>query len=159
MYCEERFGLLVDCVLQRLLLEKYCEPLDKIPTAVLERTQSSAALFVDQQAKKIRVREMLADELIAELNTVLYSANAIRVARDLHMRNEEIKALQNCPVCKCNVRLDFQNPAGFKISCAGCGTERYLRGLNGTREYEQLVAGERNFRIHGRRAWAMSLGA
>lgn len=159
MYCEERFGLLVDRVLQRLLLEKYGEPLEKIPSAVLARTQSSAALFVDQQAKKVQVREMLADELIAELNTVLHSANATRQANDLYMRNEEIKALQTCPVCKGNVRLDFQNPAGFKISCAGCGTDRYLRGLNGTREYEQLVAGERNFRVHGRRAWAMSLGA
>jgi len=97
--------------------------------------------------------------LIAELNTALHSANALRLASDLHMRNDEIKALQTCPVCKGNVRLAFQNPVGFKISCAGCGTDRYLRGLNGTREYEQLVAGERNFRVHGRRAWAMSLGA
>src|SRR5690554_1511946 len=155
MYCEERFGLLVDRVLQRQLLEKYGEPLEKIPTAVLSRTQGSAALFVDQQAKKVQVREMLADELIAELSTVLHSANATRQANDLHMRNEEIKALQTCPVCKGNVRLDFQNPTGFKINCAGCGTDRYLRGLNGTREYEQLVAGERNFWVHGRRAWAM----
>lgn len=159
MYCEERFGLLVDRALQRQLLEKYGEPLEKIPTSVLSRTQGSAALFVDQQAKKVKVREMLAAELIAELSTVLHSANATRQANDLSMRNEEIKALQICPVCKGNVRLAFQNPAGFKISCAGCGTDRYLRGLNGTREYEQLVAGERNFRVHGRRAWAMSLGA
>lgn len=159
MYCEERFGLLVDRVLQRQLLEKYGDPLEKIPTDVLAQTQDSAALFVDQQAKKMQVREALADELIAELNAALHSENALRLASDLRMRNEEIKALQICPVCKGSVHFAFQNPAGFKISCAGCGAERYLRCQKYTREYEQLVAGERSFRVHGRRAWAMTLGA
>ncbi|MBL4835025.1 MAG: hypothetical protein JKY26_13730 [Pseudomonas sp.] len=157
MYCEERFGLLVDRALQRLLLENYCQPLEKVPTAVLGRSEGVAALHSDQRAKKLQLRERLADELMDELRAALHSANAVRLASDLLTRNEEIKTLQICPVCKSPVRLAFQSPSGFKAGCAGCGTDRYLRGQNGSREYEQLVAGERDFRILGRRAWAMSL--
>lgn len=157
MYCEERFGLLVDRVLQLLLLENYCQPLDKVPNTALVRAEGSAALHIDQHAKKLQLREVLPDELMDQLRGVLHSANAMRLAGVLLTRNEEIKALQICPVCKTHVRLTFQSPYGFKAGCAGCGTDRYLRRENGSRAYEQLVAGGRDFRILGRRAWAMSL--
>lgn len=157
MYCEERFGLLVDQTLQRMLLEKYGQPLEKVPTDALSLSQGSSALQVDPQAKTVQVRDVLPEEFLSELKTALRSANAMRLGAELLERNQEIAALQSCPVCKEKGRLVFQSPAGFKANCATCGADRYLRGQKGQREYEQLVAGNRDFRTLGRRGWALSI--
>jgi len=158
MYCEERFGLLVDRSLQRMLLENYGQPLVKVPTAVLSRADDSPGLKIDRHAKTLQVSEMLAEELLNKLQAALISANAIQQSSDLFRRNEEVRALQICPVCRSKVRLIFQSPAGFKANCGECGTERYLRGERGQREFEQLVAGKRDFRTLGRRGWVLRFG-
>ncbi|MGM1051029.1 MAG: hypothetical protein ACQEXO_01355 [Pseudomonadota bacterium] len=157
MYCEERFGLLVDRTLQGLLLEHYCQPLEKVPAAVLSRAKASSALHVDLHGNRLQLREVLPEALMEELKTALHTANALRLGSDLLQRNEEIKALQICPVCRGKVRLFFQSPSGFKANCAGCGIDRYLRDKNGAREFEQLVAGIRDFRTVGRRGWCLNL--
>lgn len=158
MYCEERFGLLVDHALQRLLLDNYSKSLEKVPTAVLARTETSVALHLDQPGKKIQIRGLLTEDQVGELIKDLRAANALALANDIYMRNEEIKALQICPVCKSHVHLTFQSPSGFRAGCTECRTERYLREQNEVREYEQLVSGEEGFRVLGRRAWTMELG-
>jgi hypothetical protein len=155
MYCEERFGLLVDRTLQRLLLDKYCQPLEKVPTAVLSLAASSSELHVDGQAKTVQLRNGLPEGPLAQLNGALRSANAIKLSSELLRRNEEIEALQTCPVCACKAPLVFQSPAGFKASCVECGSDRYLRGEKGKREFEQLLSGKRDFRTLGRRGWAV----
>lgn len=158
MYCEERFGLLIDRTLQRLLLANYGLPLEKVPLAVLKLADGSPALQVSLQAKTIQVREVLEEKLLSELKKVLKAGNALRLESDLFKRNEEIKTLRVCPVCRSEVHLVFQNPAGFRASCTSCGSDRYLRGgLKGQREYEQMVAGKRDFRSLGRRGWALSI--
>jgi hypothetical protein len=157
MYCEERFGLLVDQTLQRMLLENYGQPLEKIPTGALSLSKGSSALQVDPHANTVQVQGVLTDELLNELQTALKSANAIRLGAELLERNQELAALQSCPVCKEKGRLVFQNPAGFNANCETCGTIRYLRGQKGKREYEQLVAGKRDFRTLGRRGWALPI--
>lgn len=158
MYCEERFGLLVDCILQRLLLENFGQPLMKVPSAVFSHTDSSSAMKMDPHAKALQVRGVLAEGVLSELQALLVSANAIQQSADLFRRNEEVRALQTCPVCGSKVRLIFQSPAGFKANCEECGTERYLRGERGQREFEQLVAGKRDFRTLGRRGWVLRFG-
>jgi hypothetical protein len=157
MYCEERFGLLVDQTLQRILLENYGRPLEKIPTVAISLTKEASALQVDLQAKTMQVREMLGDSLLSELHASLKSANAIRLGFELLERNQELATLQNCPVCQKKGRLVFQSPVGFRADCDSCGTIRYLRGPKGQREYEQLVAGKRDFRTLGRRGWALPI--
>ena len=57
-------------------------------------------LQVDSQAKTMQVRNLLADELFNQLQAAMKSANAIQLAAELFERNQEIAALQNCPVCK-----------------------------------------------------------
>ncbi len=155
MYCEERFGLLVDRTLQRLLLENYGQPLEKVPTVVLRLAEALPGFRVDLQAKTLQLKEMLAGGPINELQEALKSANALRLGTDLLRRNEEISALQICPVCRKKVRLIFQDSFGFKASCEECKTDRYLRGQKAQREYEQVVGGRRDFRTLGRRGWAM----
>ena len=158
MYCEERFGLFVDQTLQRILLENYGRPLEKVPTGVMSLSQGSSALQVDPQAKIIQVRDVLPEEFLSELKTALRSANAMRLEAELLERNQEIAALQSCPVCREKGRLVFQSPEGFKANCATCGADRYLRGQKDQREYEQLVAGKKDFRTLGRRGWALLMG-
>ncbi len=158
MYCEERFGLLVDQSLQGLLLQNYGRPLEKTPTGALNKSKGLSTLQVDSQAKTMQVRNLLADELFNQLQAAMKSANAIQLAAELFERNQEIAALQNCPVCKERGHLVFQSPAGFKANCAACGTDRYLRGQKDQREYEQLVAGKNDFRTLGRRGWALLMG-
>jgi len=158
MYCEERFGLLVDRVLQGLLLENYGRPLIKVPTAALSLAKASSALRVDQQNKTLQVRDVLDGNLLGELNKVLKAGNAIRLENELVQRSEEIRALQVCPVCGGSACPVFQEPAGFKAHCAECGSDRYLRGgVKGAREYQQMVAGSCDFRTLGRRGWALSI--
>jgi hypothetical protein len=152
MYCEERFGLLVDRTLQRLLLDKYCQPLEKVPTAVLSLAASSSELHVDGQAKTVQLRNGLPEGPLAQLNGALRSANAIKLSSELLRRNEEIEALQTCPVCACKAPLVFQSPAGFKASCVECGSDRYLRGEKGKREFEHFErVAWKTERTHGRR--------
>ena len=92
------------------------------------------------------------------VKTALRSANAMRLEAELLERNQEIAALQSCPVCREKGRLVFQSPEGFKANCATCGADRYLRGQKDQREYEQLVAGKKDFRTLGRRGWALLMG-
>lgn len=157
MYCEERFGLLVDRTLQRLLLDKYCQPLDKVPTAVLSLAASSPELHVEPHAKTLELRHVLPEESLGELQTALTSANATKLRNDLSRRNEELKALQICPICARKALFVFQSPAGFRASCEECESDRYLRGEKGKRVFEQLLAGKRNFQTLGRRGWAVDV--
>ena len=157
MYCEERFGLLVDQTLQRILLESYGRLLEKIPTVAISLTKGTSALQVDLQTKTMQVRDMLGDGLLSDLHAALNSANAIRLGSELLERNQELATLQSCPVCQKQGRLVFQSPAGFRAECDACGTIRYLRGRKGQREYEQLLGGKCDFRTLGRRGWALPI--
>jgi len=157
MYCEERFGLLVDQTLQRILLESYGRLLEKIPTVAISLTKGASALQVDLQTKTMQVRDMLGDGLLSDLHAALKSANAVRLGSELLERNQELAYLQCCPVCKKQGRLIFQSPAGFRAECDSCETVRYLRGPKGQRQYEQLLGGKYDFRTQGRRGWALPI--
>lgn len=157
MYCEERFGLLVDQALQRLLLEHYCRPLTKVPATVLSTHQTSTALHVDRATRSMQVRQLLDAQLVVEISAQLQASNATALSAALVARNDEILALEKCPVCSDKVTLTFQNESGFKANCSTCKTHRYLRSQHGVREYTQAVEGSGDFRTLGRRGWALTI--
>jgi len=157
MYCEERFGLLVDQALQRLLLEQYCRPLTNVPATVLSTHQTSTALHVARETKSLQVRQLLDAQLVDDISAQLQASNALALRAALVARNKEVQALEKCPVCGDKVTLTFQNDSGFKANCSTCKTHRYLRSQHGVREFAQTVEGGCNFRTLGRRAWELTM--
>ncbi|HGM4165516.1 TPA: hypothetical protein ACKPEJ_006342, partial [Pseudomonas aeruginosa] len=157
MYCVERFGLLVDQALYRMVLLSYSQPLTKIPVKVLALADGIQGVHVDHQAHALEVREIVPAESIELLKNALIAANSTRQGLALEQLNQEILALENCPVCKAKADLVFQSPAGFRTNCEGCGTQRYLRQQDGRFVFEQNVSGRAEFLTLGRRAFSMQI--
>ncbi|MFU3617661.1 hypothetical protein [Pseudomonas paraeruginosa] len=157
MYCVERFGQLIDRVLYRKVLQSYGRPLTKMPAKVLALADGVSGLHVDHQMHVLRVREVVSSERVDELKTALIAANATQQGDALELLNQEILALETCPVCKEKAGLVFQSPAGFRANCSKCGTERYLRQQKGQLVFDQIVAGNMDFASLGRRAFSMQV--
>lgn len=157
MYCVERFGQLVDQALYRMVLLSYSRPLTKIPVKVLTLADGIHGVHVDHQAHALEVRETVHEESVKLLKNALIAANSTRQGLALEQLNQEILALENCPVCKAKTDLVSQRPAGFRTNCVGCGTQRYLRQQDGRLIFEQVVSGRAEFLTIGRRAFSMQL--
>lgn len=157
MYCVERFGQLVDQALYRMVLSSYSRPLTKIPVKVLTLADGIHGVHVDHQAHALEVRETEPEESVKLLKNALIAANSTRQGLALEQLNQEILALENCPVCKAKADLVSQRPAGFRTNCVGCGTQRYLRQQDGRFIFEQVVSGRAEFLTIGRRAFSMQL--
>lgn len=157
MYCEERFGLLVDQTLQGILLNNFCLPLTKVPTTVMKLASGIASLTVGSKSKSITVCDELGKGDLKSLQELLKSENCSGLLAELQARTEEIKALHKCPICAQKVRFLFQPPSGFSADCAECGVKRYLKGQIGLRKYHQTVDGKCDFQNLGRRAWSLSI--
>lgn len=157
MYCVERFGLLVDQALYRMVLLSYSQPLTKIPVKVLALADGIQGVHVDHQAHALEVREIVPAESIELLKNALIAANSTRQGLALEQLNQEILALENCPVCNAKTDLVFQSPAGFRTNCKGCGTQRYLRQQDDRFVFEQNVSGRAEFLTLGRRAFSMQI--
>ncbi|WP_349618177.1 hypothetical protein [Azotobacter salinestris] len=156
-YCVERFGRLVDQVLYNNVLRSYCKPIIKVPSKILETAAGLPALNVDDRAHKLMVREDLSETLLADLVHALRATNATQQSSMLELRQKEILALQICPVCLANVKVKFQEPAGFRANCSECHTERYLRYQKNNLVFEQKVEGKSDFRTLGRRAISLQI--
>ena len=157
MYCVERFGQLVDRALYRMVLLSYGQQLTKMPVKVLTLADGIPGIHVNHETSALEVREVVSGELIDKLKRALSAANAIQKGLALERLNQELLALEKCPVCKAKVDLTFQGPAGFRANCEECSAERYLRQQKNSRVFDQLVAGKRDFRTLGRRAFSIQL--
>ena len=157
LYGVERFGYLVDQLLQRELVAGYGEPLTKIPTQTLAEAGQVAGLGVNHQSHEFAVLEALSPESLPMLEQSLVGANATAQARQLRRRQQALLALQKCPVCSQSVKVTHQRPDGFIADCLSCKTKRYLRSQQGRREFEQILAGQSEFRLVGRRSFVCQL--
>ncbi|MCY9824127.1 hypothetical protein [Aeromonas media] len=160
MYCVERFGLLVDKILSRELLQNFACPVSRIPRRVLPVAEKLAALAVDTQLSQITLRGDLSEAELVELSTLLIKNNARPQADEIVLRYQELRSLQICPVCNSTTELVYQHPRGFKAHCKNCDTARYLRQQDGARYFEQITAGEKvenKFPAQGRRIFAMPI--
>ncbi|WP_085607811.1 MULTISPECIES: hypothetical protein [unclassified Pseudomonas] len=153
LYGVERFGHLVDAILWQPLLQAYGTPITKVPGTVMRGAGGAmSALSLETGSAQMVLREVLSEKHLAQLQQALTAANAGQQAEALGLRQQELVALQACPVCGSSVRLVFQQPAGFKANCGDCATERYLRHQTSQWVYEQKLNAEIDFRKVGRRA-------
>lgn len=161
LYCVERFGQLVDRTLYQQLLQHYSKPLERVPSQVMRLVfnKIGPAIYANDIKHQVVIREVLSDEIYAELKEALISANARQQAAMLDLRQQEIMAIQNCPVCYATVRLRSQEPAGFRASCSNCSTERYLREQGDKLVFEQKMDGTIDFLTTGRRTLSLCWGA
>ncbi len=157
MYCVERFGQLVDRVLYRMVLLSYGRPLTKVPVRVLTLADGVRGVHVDHPRHALEVREAVPEESVDVLKKALIAANSILQGAALERLNQEILALEKCPVCKAKADLAFQSPAGFRANCEECGTQRYLRQQDSRFVFEQIVSGRTDFLTLGRRAFSMQV--
>lgn len=156
LYCVERFGYLVDRQLYHHVIKDFGQPLTKVPGNVLALAEvdHKQALSVDGKRHQLVVREKLPVSQFEVLRQALIDSNANKQASELELRQQEIFALQTCPVCSAKVDLHFQPPAGFRVNCTGCRTDRYLRSQGNKYVFEQKLAGMIDFRTTGRRAFS-----
>lgn len=157
LYGVERFGLLVDQLLQRELVFGYGRVLSKVPTRSIEEARLDAGLEVNPQAHQIRVLKALSQESVLAVEHSLVNENALEQARNLKRRHQEIVELQKCPVCSGFVEVVPQVSNGFIAVCSSCKTNRYLRNNVAGREYEQSLDGLSSFKTVGRRSFVCQL--
>lgn len=156
LYCVERVGRLIDKVILSELLSAYAEKIPKIPLKILDfvaNTPGNKVLITDKAGMTLTLREQINPELLNSVVALLNESNAITQAKLLIKRQTEIAALEICSVCQEKVKLEYQQPLGFKISCRSCKTERFLRKKEDNWEYEQKTNGEINFTKYGRRTF------
>lgn len=157
LYGVERFGYLIDKLLQRELVSEYGRPIIKVPTRSLVVAAKAEGLAVIAEKHQITVLEALSPGDISNVEQSLATENAAEQASDLRRRHDDIAALQKCPVCAGFVRVNHQKPSGFVADCKSCKTKRYLRGNLEGQEYEQSLGGLTDFRIVGRRSFLLQL--
>lgn len=153
LYGVERFGYLIDQLLQRELVSSYGRPIIKVPTESLQVAGRVKGLAVKPEKHQIRVLEALAAKDLSNVEQSLASENAAAQASDLHRSQHDIMALQKCPVCAGPVEVIHQEPKGFVADCRSCKTKRFLRSNGVGQEYEQSLSGLRDFRLVGRRSF------
>lgn len=161
LYCVERFGNLVERVLYRHILSHYGKPIKKVPTPVLDlcTTIPSRTLMAEPDSHLIVMRERLSDSDFHSLQDGLIKDNAVGCADELQLRQQELIALERCPVCSAEVNVQFQHPGGFRANCSHCSCDRYLRVGESIREFDQQLEGLVDFRKAGRRAFSLRWGS
>jgi hypothetical protein len=136
LYCVERLGWLIDKKLNAQLTRQYAEPITKLPGKAVEvirniQSGNSPSLELTGTPAQLRVLEyphsQNGAQLIKPLTDTLLKGNALEQSTQLHQQLANLKALEHCPVCGGHSRLIHQPPAGFRIECQGCGTDRYLK--------------------------------
>lgn len=157
LYGVERFGYLVDQLLQRELVSEYGRPITKVPTSILGVASQVKGLSVSTDNHQIRVFEALAAEDASSIERALISENALAQAADLRRRQRYILALQRCPVCRASATITHQKASGFIAICRSCVTKRYLRNTGQQKVYEQSLAGISDFRLVGRRSFLLNM--
>ncbi|WP_286715706.1 hypothetical protein [Marinobacter sp. tcs-11] len=154
LYGVERFGYVIDQLLQRELVTGYGCPILKVPAKSLRIAKEIKGLVVEPKRHEIRVVEVLTTGDLSRVERSLFDDNAADQVSELGRRQKEIMALERCPVCSSPVKLIHQQPSGFATDCKSCKTKRYLR-LNGANvEYEQKLADSRDFQVVGRRSFS-----
>jgi len=157
LYCVERFGYLIDRLLQRELVKGYGHPQEKIPTRSIEKAEQIPGLDVRKEKYQVRVIEALDPEGLSTMVQSLRNENAAAQAHQLELRHQEIAELQKCPICSGFVQVSHQPPDGFVADCPSCKTTRYLRRKGNKREYEQCLDGMIDFKLVGRRSFLFEL--
>tara|TARA_R110001599_G_scaffold334059_4_gene550219 strand:+ start:410 stop:2245 length:1836 start_codon:yes stop_codon:yes gene_type:complete len=157
LYGAERFGYLIDQLVQKELVSEYGRPIIKVPTQSLKVAEKVKGLAVKSEQDQIRVLEALALVDLSNVERSLEGENAAAQASDLHRRYQDIMALQKCPVCAGSVKVIHQKPSGFAADCGSCKTKRYLRNNGAGLEYEQILAGLSDFRLVGRRSYLFQI--
>lgn len=157
LYGVERFGYLIDQVLQRELVSEYGCPITKVPTSSLVVASQINGLTVNTDEHEIRVFEALSEEELFAVEQSLRSENALVQATALQRRQSNLIALQRCPVCNAFTKIIHQKSSGFISDCRSCSTKRYLRIADEGLEFEQSLAGLSDFRLVGRRSFLLRL--
>lgn len=163
LYCVERVGVLLDQVIVSELLNNYSESISKIPGKVIDFISSNgvpigSAIYSDGIGNVISVRERIRIDVLSDIVSLLDEANSTSQAHALKRRFEEIAALEACPVCKAQNKLEFQKPLGFRIVCNSCNTTRYLRKNANGWEFKQQIEKQIDFIKFGRRSFAIKRG-
>lgn len=153
LYVVERFGRVVDQLLQSELTEEYGQPLTKIPNKPLQLAETIKAVHADKDKHQIRILEALQEQDLLKLENELLLANAVAQAKRLIEHNIAIVKLQECPVCSAQPKLVHQQPDSFHIICNSCKTNRYLTVKSGSRKLQQMLDGSSEFKIVGRRGF------
>lgn len=170
LYCVERLGWLIDKKLDEHLTRQYAEPLTKLPGKAVEVIRSvqpgnNKALELTGTPAQLRLLEYPhsqdATQLIKPLTDALRESNALQQNTQLHQQLANLEALEHCPVCEGDSRLIHQPPAGFRIECQGCGTDRYLKQAGEILEIrfkdkDNSKVIDSGFAARGR--WAMAAG-
>jgi hypothetical protein len=157
LYGVERYGRLVDQILQRELVSGYGCALIKVPDQSIGVARQVLGLEVTAEKHEIKVIQALSPEDLIKLERSLVKENASGQARQLKKRHEEIIKLQECPVCSGVVRVICQQPFGFVANCLACKTQRYLRSDGTTKKFEQSLAGLSEFKLVGRRSFVCKI--
>ncbi|WNL42742.1 hypothetical protein RN347_02285 [Halomonas sp. PAMB 3264] len=157
LYGVERFGYLVDKLLQRELVSDYGRALIKIPAKTIGVAAQLSGLEVSAEKHEIKVLDALAPADFAKIERSLVNENALEQAWKFKKRHEEIMELQKCPICSGFVKLKCQKSTGFSIDCTNCKTQRYLRTKGEGQEYEQILSGNAEFKKVGRRSFIFEI--
>lgn len=157
LYGVERFGYLVDQLLQKEMVSGYGYALIKIPAKSIELAGQVSGLEVSTEKHEIKVLEAISPEDYAKIKCSLMNENAAEQASQFRKRNEEITELQKCPVCSSFVKLKCHESIGFVADCINCKTQRYLRTRGESKEYEQILSGNTEFKEVGRRSFIVKI--
>ncbi|GLR62807.1 hypothetical protein [Marinospirillum insulare] len=157
LYAVERFGRVIDQLLQYELAKQYGQPLSKIPNKPLQVAESIKAVSADQERHEMRVLEALQAEDLSKLEKALLDENAEEQARQLSQQNNNIVQLQVCPVCSALTQLVHQSPNSFRIRCRLCRTDRYLIEQSRGKKLQQKLEGSSEFKIVGRRGFEVDV--
>lgn len=132
LYCIERLGWLIDHIFTRILVQPYGQAIEKIPSKPTEWLKSSGLLsgncisITENTSPSIQIFEDLPAESARQMIEELENSNARSQAREVELRLEEIKAIEICPICSRQSKLQSQGNQSFRIECPGC-SDRYFR--------------------------------
>ncbi|MFD1385060.1 hypothetical protein ACFQ45_17030 [Rhodanobacter aciditrophus] len=133
LYGVERLGWFVDRTMTQFLVANYGEPIQKLPQELLDFLSASnskhkkSLKLTGDIPPSLCVLEDVSNDFSSALIKLLRENNAHEQADSLILRIEEIKVLQQCPVCDSrNIPLKSQANSTFSLHCDSCRTNRYL---------------------------------
>jgi len=153
LYSVERFGFLIDQILQNELVSDYAKPISKVPTKSLNLAKDFEGVVADSKAHTITLTNNLLIDDYRSIEESLRNENAKDSVILLEKAKRTVEELVRCRVCGSETLFKPQLPDGFSSECPTCNAKRYLRRDNGSKVYEQTLSGLCEFRTTGRRSF------
>lgn len=153
LYSVERFGYLIDQLLQKELVSGYAKPISKVPNKSLNLAKDFEGVVADSKAHTITLVNRLQKADYRRFEESLRDENAKDSVILLENCNRFVEELVRCRVCDSETMFMPQLPDGYSSECPTCNAKRYLRSDNGNKVYEQSLSGLSEFRTTGRRSF------